>query len=126
MCCVIPRLLRLDVRGANGVEQRRLAMVHVAQHRHHRRALTQFLLLLGGVFTPVHGSGRRHHLGLLRLGSLELLHLEAHVLRHDRCGVIVDELVDIGHNARVHQLFDQVDGAAIHGVGQVPHGDRLG
>ena len=49
--------------------------------------------------------------------------LEAHVRRDDRGRVEVDDLVDRGHDAVLHQLFDDLDGRDVHEVAELLHGE---
>jgi len=107
---------------ADRIKQRSLAMVHMPEDGHHRRPLAQVLFLFLGINAAGldclddRGLGWRR-----RLRRLELPHLEPHILGDNRRGLIIDELVDIGHYPGVHQLLDQLDGTDTHLGGQITH-----
>ena len=86
-----------DTRGANRVEQRRLAVVDVAHDGHDRRARNEI--------------GRIDVLGLdLQHLLFEGLHLHvgAEFPRDHRGGLVVERAVDRHHQAAVHQLLEDV------------------
>ena len=60
----------------------------------------------------------------LRSGLLD--HTVSHVLCHDRRGVIVNGLVDAGHNAVLHQLLDHLNAADPQRFRQMLHRHRGG
>ena len=109
------RLAGHHVGLADGVEQRRLAVVDVAHDGDDRRARLQralFVLLADEARFDV---GLGHALGRVA----ELLHDELG-------GVDVDHIVDLVHRAFFHQVLDDVDGALGHAVGELLDGDDLG
>ncbi len=117
MCCVMPPASPAgDVRLADRVEQRRLAVVDVAHDRDHRRARHQILGILGRLV-----GGQQ--LVLAERGRLDLV---AELHRHQRRGLEVDVLVDVGfHHPQGPQLLDDL--APLHGhlLRQLRHGDRV-
>ena len=109
---------------ADRVEERCLAMVDVAEHRHDRRPGDQrprsgIGEIDQGVLAPA--SGRRRVLG--RLGDRLLgLRLEAEVVGGERRGVEVDRLVEGGHDPVAHQVLDQLGAGDAEALGEF--GDR--
>ena len=55
-----------------------------------------------------------------------LLHLAAHLGGHELGGVIIDGLVDGGHDAVLHQALDDLSGGLLHPGSQLAHGDLVG
>ena len=101
-------LVRGDVGLAQGVEQRRLAVVDVAHDRHHRRPrleLVRFVDLalqadldVGGAYAP---------------------DVVAELDRQQFRGVGVDDVVDGRHHPHPHQRLDHVGGTLGHPVGEL-------
>ena len=91
-------------------------MVDVTHDHHHRGAGLQ---LFGGVHVVVDD--------LLLDGDGDfLLHLAAHLGGHELGGVIIDGLVDGGHDAVLHQALDDLSGGLFHPGSQLAHGDLVG
>ena len=90
-------LARDDVGLADGVEQRRLAVVDVAHDRDDRRALDE---VLGGVL----------ELGLLVdvVGGVDDLDLLVELVGEDLDRVVGQRLGERGHLAQLHQLLDDL------------------
>ena len=109
------RLAARHARAANRVEQRRLAVVDVAHHRHHRRPRQQF----GRGFAMRFGQQR------IRIVELRGLRLVAHFLDDDHRGFLVEHLVDRHHLAELHQRLDDLGGLDRHLVREFGDGDRL-
>jgi hypothetical protein len=104
---------RRHLGAADVVQQRGLAVVHVAHDGDHRRARQQLgvcdpHLFVGEGFRIVQ---RRHH-GLV-----------AHFFHHDHGGVLVQRLVDGDHLAHLHQRLDHFGGLDRHLVCQLGHRD---
>ena len=100
---------------ADGVEQRRLAVVDVAHDGDDGRARLLILLVVGLADEAFLDVGLRHALG--RVAELA----------HDQLGRVgVDHVVDLVHRALRHQQLDDVDGALGHAVGEFLDGDHLG
>ena len=82
------RLAGHHVGVSNVVQQRGLAVVHVAHHHHHRGPVLQVLLLvLGGVDQA-----------LLNGDNDLLLHLAPQLHGHQRGGVIVNHIAEGSHH----------------------------
>ena len=109
------RLGRDDVRLADRVEQRRLAVVDMAHDRDDRR--TRLLRLLGI---------RRVEQPLLDVGGGDPADVMAKLFGDDLRGVGVEHVGDLDELAILHEEPDHVDGALRHAVGELLHGDRLG
>ena len=99
-----------DARRADGVEQRRLAVVDVSHDRHHRGARD-------GVFR-LHVLGFHLEHVLLERAKLQL---GAELPRDHRRGVGVDRAVDGHHQPLVEQLLQHVLHALLELVGEVLH-----
>ena len=108
-------LARRHVGFADGVEQRGLAVIHVAHDGDHGRALLQVLGLFGlfhrlhGLFFVADGGG----------GGAE-------VARHFGGQLGIERLVDGGEDAAVHQLLDHQGGLDVELFGELLDGDALG
>ncbi len=100
---------------ADGIEQRRLAVIDVAHDGDHRRARLQRALLVG-----VAGQALDH------VGLGHALDLVPHLLGDELRQVGIDHVVDRVHLTLLHQHLDDVDGALRHAVGKLLDGDRLG
>ncbi|MNS63753.1 hypothetical protein D3C72_968560 [compost metagenome] len=103
------------IRGAQGVEQRGLAVVDVAHDGHDRRTRRGGFLVVGLGQEAGFDVGFRHALD----GHAELF-------GHQFGGVGVDHVVDLHHQTLTHQELDDVDAADGHPVGQLLHGDDVG
>src|SRR5690606_31014505 len=101
-------LMRGDAGLADVVEQRGLAVVDVTHDGHHRRTRHEFAFVIDGLHEVLlHGVGG-HQLGLV-----------AHFLHDEGRGVLVQHLIDGGHYAHGHQLFDDLAGLYGQTVGEV-------
>ena len=100
---------------ADGVEQRRLAVVDVAHDGDDRRPRDRRALLVGTVEQPFFD---------VRFG--DALDGVAHFLGDELRGVGVERVGQGDHAALTHQQLDDVDGALGHAVGEFLDGDRLG
>ena len=99
------------------VQQRRLAVVDVAHDRHHRRPRSE----RAAVFD------RLERVFQNRLGvEGDVLHGVLEIRGDQRCGVVVERLVDGRHDAQVHQLLDDLAGLDTQAPGQVADADDLG
>ena len=106
---------RRHLGAADVVQQRGLAVVHVAHDGDHGRTrqhlgVLHCRFLVGKGFRIVQ---RRHH------------RLVAQFFDHDHGRVLVQGLVDGGHLAQLHELLDDLGGLDRHLVGQFGHSDRL-
>ena len=111
-------LASLHVRFADTVKQGGLSVVYVAQHSHDWRPWSQ----VGRVFVadeaPSGGDA------WFCPGDIfffdELGHnLESHLAAHNGSSVEIDLLVDVSHDAIVHHLLYDVNGADIHQPSQI-------
>ena len=103
-----------DIGRADGVEQRRLAVVDVTHHGHHRRARHQVRRIVGGV----------EH-AFFDVGFGDTLDGVAQFLGDELRGVGVDHVVDLRHLALLHQQLDDVDRTLGHAVGEIGDADEL-
>src|SRR5690606_25925874 len=94
------------------VEQRGLAVVHVAHDGDHRSA-GDFLTLV------LHGLGQ----AVLEIAFLDLLDLVTHVFGDDGGGVLIQYLVDGHHGAVLEHVLDDFGRLDRHLLGQFGHGD---
>ena len=101
--------------GADGVEQRGLAVVDMAHDGDHRRARLDLRRIVGGIEQAFFDVGFRH-----------AAHRMAHFLGDELGGVGVDHVVDLQHLPLLHQQADDVDRAFRHAVGEIGNADRLG
>ncbi len=100
---------------AQRVQQRCLAVIDVAHDGDHRRArLQRDVHIFGALQTFKHVGFGDALDGVAVFGSDEF----------GRVGV--DHIVDLRHDAVLHQHFDDVDGSARHAIGEFGDGDRLG
>src|SRR5690606_32509406 len=110
------RLAGRDARAANVVEQRGLAVVHVAHHGHNRRT--------------------RHRLAVcVAVDGLEDLILEGRLLQRLRGmaellddegrRVLVDHLIDRDHHAHAHQRLDDLGALDGHPLREIADADRV-
>ncbi len=104
-----------DVGVADGVEQRRLAVVDVAHDGDDRRARNGRAVVVG----PVEQA-------FLDVGFGDALDRVAHFLGDELGRVGVERVGQGDHAALTHQQLDDVDGALGHAVGEFLDGDRLG
>ena len=107
--------VRRHVGGAQGVEQRGLAVIDMAHDRDHRRPRDADLV--GIDFLGQAG---------LDIAFGDAFELVAHLRHHQLGGVGVDRLVDGGHHAHAHQRLDDVGAALAHARGEILHRDGLG
>ena len=107
---------RRNLGAADVVQQRGLAVVHVAHDGDHGGARLLGSFLLG------------HFLGREGFGIVQRSDLGgvAHFLDHDHGRVLVQGLVDGDHLAHLHQHLDQLGCLDRHLVRQLGHGDGLG
>ena len=108
-------LARHDVGGADGVEQRRLAVIDVAHDGHHRCARHHVGRIVGGVEQT-----------FFDVGLGDAANRVAHFLGDDLRGVGVDHVVDRHHLALLHHQTNNVDRAFRHAVGEIGDGDGFG
>ena len=108
-------LLRDDVGGADGVEQRGLAVVDMAHDGDHGRAR----LAIFGVIL-------RADEAFLDVGLGDAPHGVAEFLGDELGGVGVDHIGDLVHFAVLHQELDDVDAPLGHAVGEFLDGDDFG
>ncbi len=104
-----------DLGRADGVEQRRLAVIDVAHDGDDRRARLQVCRIVGGV----------EH-ALFDVGFGDAPHRVAEFLGDELGGVGVDRVGDLRHVALLHEDADHVDRALGHAVGELLDRDRLG
>ena len=99
-------------------------MIDVAQHRHDRWPQHQLIGILSGQDALAKRAGSLLDIFddfQLRQGLA--LDGDAELLTHDGCGAEVDRFGDRHHHPVVHQGLDDVDGAAMHLLGQLSHRD---
>ena len=104
-----------DVRLADGVEQRGLAVVDVAHDRDDGRTRLERAFRVGRV-----------EQAFLDVGFGDALDRVAEFFGDELRGVGVDHVGDLVHRALAHQHLDHVDRALGHAVGEFLDGDRLG
>ena len=109
-----------DIGLADDIQQRRLAVVHMAHDGHDRRARAHLLALVLHVqfhlfLHFVDGAAAAH----------ALFHLEPETeLGADLAGdLLLHRLVDTGKNSQFHQLFNDLERLAFQVFGQVAHDD---
>ena len=103
-----------DFGRADGVEQRRLAVIDVAHDGDDRRARLQVRRIVG----------RIEH-AFFDVGFGDAAHGVAELLGDELGGIGVDRIGDLRHVTLLHQDADHVDGALGHAVGQFLDGDRF-
>ena len=108
------RFARHHVGLADGVEQRGLAMVDVTHDGHDRRPRFELLGRVGIARQAFDHVRIRHAFDLV-----------AHFLGDDLGEIGIDHIVDRMHLALLHQIFNDVDGALGHAVGEFLNGDRF-
>ena len=110
------RFTRGHFGAANVIEQRSLAMVHVAHDRDHRGAGHRF------------GGMRRSFLFREGLRIVQSGHdgFVTHFFHHDHGSVLVQRLVDGDHLPQLHQVLDDLGSLDRHLVRQFGHGDGFG
>ena len=101
--------------ATNGVEQRRLAMVDVPHHRHHRRTRQRHRGSCLGAFG-------KQGIRVVELGGNRLV---THFLDNDHRRFLIDALIDRDHRAQLHHGLDDFRGLHRHFSCEVGHGDRL-
>ena len=99
---------------ADGVEQRRLAVIDVAHDGDDRGARLQVCRIVGHV---------EHALFDIRLGNAP--HAMSKLLGDELGGVGVDRIGDLRHVTLLHQDADHVDRALGHAIGQLLDRDRF-
>ena len=108
-------LLGDDVGRADGVEQRGLAVVDMAHDRHDRRARLQILGVVVGADET-----------FLDIGLRDAPRRMPELLGDELGRVGIDHIGDLMHLAVLHQIFDDVDAALGHAVGEFLDGDDFG
>src|SRR5262245_54822550 len=108
-------LARHDIGLADGIEQRRLAMVDMAHDGDD-----------GCARLEVAGDIALAHQPFLDIGLRYAAHLVAELLGDELSGVGIDDVGDLVHLPLLHQELDDIDGALGHAVGELLDGDRLG
>ena len=108
------RLAAGHVGGADGVEQRRLAVIDMAHDGHHRRPRMQLGRVVGLV-----------EQAFLDVGFGDPAHRVAEFLGDQLGGVGVDDVGDLEHLPLLHQQLDHVHRALGHAVGELLDGDDL-
>ena len=106
---------RRHLGGANGVEQRRLAVIDVAHDRHDRGTRHQRTRIVGDVEESLFHVGLRHAFDGV-----------AQFLGQQLGGIGVDHVVDLRHMALFHQQLDHIHPALGHAVGELLDGDGFG
>ena len=110
---------------ADGVEDRSLAVVDVAEDGHDRRSCHELAWVLVGDREQLLARGGDYVAGALRgldgdhILALDRLHRETELVGHDLCGGEVDDLVDGGQDLGRHQLLDDLYRAHAQLLGQV-------
>ena len=107
-------LARRDVGRTQRVEQRGLAVVHMAHDGDHRRARHQLGLGIDGAL-------QAH----LHVGFRNAARAVAEFLHHQFGGVGIQRLRDGRHDAEFHQRLDHLAGARGHAVGEFLHRDGV-
>ena len=107
--------MRLNVRVADAVEQRRLAVVDMAHDRDDRRAELQRLRIILD-FRDL----RRVYLWR------QLFARHAEFGSYQRRGIEIQLLIDRRHDAQQHQLLDDLARRLADALGQIADGDGLG
>ena len=114
-------------RGADAVEQARLAVVDVAHDGHDRRTLDELFRLILIVDRDLRGRGcLRLGFGLAGLAGPDLRDLVSQLLGDERRRVAVDGLIDRGEDAAADELADDVGGVDADELGKLLHRDRMG
>ena len=109
------RLARRHLGTAYIVQQRRLTVIDVAHHRHHRSARFEFDLgVRGGMFL---GNKR---VRIIQLGAHRLV---AHFFDQYHGRVLIQHLIDGDHAAQLHQRLDQLCRFHRHFVCEVGNGN---
>ena len=109
------RLARGHVAGADGVQQRRLAVIDMAHDRDHGRARDQRIFRVVLALEPD-----------LDIGLADAPDLVAELLDHELRSVRVDRLGDGDDRAHLHQALHHLGPAHGHAAGELLHRDRLG
>ena len=104
-----------DIGLTQGVQQRGLAMVNVAHHRHDRRAGDLMIVMILGIEEAQFdvGLGDPHDVMARFVGD-------------QFGGVGVEHVARFDHHALAHHELDDFHGAGRHPLGQVRHGDGVG
>ncbi len=98
------------------VQQRSLAVVHVAHDHHDGGAGDQVLLFVLGGVDELFFDGDDDF----------LLHLAAQLHGDQGGSIIVDDLRQGGHDAQLHELLDDLSAGLLHAGGQLTHADLVG
>ena len=109
------RLAGGNIAGADGVEQRRLAVIDMAHDRDHGRADKQSV---GGIVLAPEPD--------LDISLADAPDLVAEVLDHELRGVGVDRLGNCHDCAHLHQALHDFGAAHGHAAGELLHCDRFG
>jgi hypothetical protein len=105
-------LLRDDVGGADGVQQRGLAVIDMAHDGDH-----------GGARLAILGVILRADEALFDVGLGDAPHRVPEFLGDELGGIGVDHIGDLAHFAVLHQILDDVDAPLGHAVGELLNGD---
>ena len=105
-----------DIRMADIVEQRSLAVVDMAHDHHHRCAGDQIFFLVG----------RSVDEALLHRHDDFLLDLAAELHGHESSCIVVDHIGDRGENAGLNELLDHFGRGLLHPHGQIADRDLVG
>ena len=108
------RLMCADRGIADGVEQRRLAVIDVTHDRNDGRTLLQRLRI-------VHDLGDQRRIDIRR----QFLGGDTELPCHKRCRIEVNLLIDARHDAHEHELFDDVRCGVAHLGCEILDGNRL-
>ena len=115
------RLAGRDVGFADDIQQRGLAVIHVAHDGDHRRTQYEILRFVIDIQFEFLDRGVDH-----AAAALAFLHFEtepvlgAQPLRDG----FVDRLVHVGENVQFHQVGDQLERLLLELLGQIAHDDR--
>ena len=103
-----------DAGMANVVEERRLAVIDVAHDGDHGRARVAFAFDLQRLLEI--------QLNLVVGDELDLV---AHLLHQQNGGILVEDLVDRGHDTHAHQGLDRLAGLDAHALSQFADGGHF-
>ncbi len=110
------RLARNDVRAADAVEQRGLAVIHVAHNDDDRRAGDEFVLGIDVIVDET----------ILDRHDDFVLHLAAKLHGDERGGIVIDHVGHGRHHAELDELLDDLDRRFLHAGGELADVDLVG